>query len=171
MALFVVGLDLSLAASGVATPGGTFCLKPRTKGMERLLEIRRSVDAFVWDFGRPADLVVVEGYAYAAHQMAHQLGEVGGVIKLYLHEHGFRVAVVPPAKLRKYATGAGNAAKEAALATAVKRSGIEFRTHHEAEAWWLRMMGQDAMGEPLLEMPVANREALKGVEWPRRVAA
>lgn len=169
--MFIVGLDLSLTSTGVATPEGTFLLEPRTKGLERLIEIRRGIDAFIYDFGRPAELVVIEGYSYASQHVAHQLGELGGMVRLYLYEHGFRFAVVPPKKLRLYATGSGGAAKEAALAGAVKRSGIEFRRHDEAEAWWLRMMGHDAMGEPQFELPVKNREALKGVEWPRTVAA
>lgn len=56
-----------------------------------------------------------------------------------------------------------------------KRMGMDGRRiprrHDEAEAWWLRCMGHDALGEPLFELPAKNREALKRVDWPRRVGA
>jgi hypothetical protein len=63
------------------------------------------------------------------------------VIRLALLEQGTPFAVVQPSPLKAYATGKGNALKEAVLSAAVKRSGIEFRTSDESDAWWLRQMG------------------------------
>jgi Holliday junction resolvasome RuvABC endonuclease subunit len=169
--LSVVGLDLSLTSTGVATREGTFCLKPRSKGEARLVEIRNSLDPFVCPFGHPVDLTVLEGYSYGSQFRGEVMGELGGVVKVWLYEQGYSYVVVPPAVVKLFATGKGNASKDHVLVQAVSRSGIEFRTNDEAEAWWLYAMGKHALGEPVVELPAHNLTALKKVEWPRRVAA
>jgi len=164
--MYVVGLDLSLTSSGVATPKGVFTIKPKREGVARLIEIRDSLEVHLWDSGHPADLICVEGYSFASKFRGEALGELGGVVRVSLHEHGFRYVVVQPATLKSYATGAGNATKERVLVQAVKRSGVEFRTTDEADAAWLMWMGLDHLGAPAFELPAKNREALAKVHWP-----
>lgn len=162
----VIGLDLSLTASGVDGGGGTFTIRCSERGMARLHFVRNRIIGLV-SASRP-DLVVIEGYSMGTARQsshAHGLGELGGVVRLWLWEAGVPYVDVPPACLKKYATGAGNARKEAVLIAAVKR-GAEVRDNNEADAWWLRAMGMDALGCPVVVVPQLHRRALETVPWP-----
>lgn len=171
----VVGLDLSLTATGYAYHGcrGTIHAK-HLKGAERLAYLRDAVmrlDLSFENYNLPSeptrpDLVVMEGYSYASANQAHQVGELGGVIRLALHEAGVPFVVVAPAALKKYATGKGNANKAAMLQAAWQRLGYEGTDDNEADALWLRAMGLDALGHPIVAMPAVNRTALAKVAWP-----
>jgi len=162
----VVGLDLSLTSTGVAITDGallsTSLIRTKATGVERLMGIRR----LVYQFVNGAELVVMEGYAFNRGNQAHQIGELGGVVKVMLHEEGIPVVLVPPARLKMYATGKGNARKEHVLVSAVSRFSRTFDTTDEAEAWWLMAMALDHYGEPVIPMPKANREVLDKIEWP-----
>ena len=48
-----------------------------------------------------------------------------GILKLQLHRYGYGVEVVPPTVIKKYATGKGNADKEAMYEAYVKDTGLE----------------------------------------------
>lgn len=163
----VVGLDLSLTATGYANDRGTSTIgaKPH-KGCARLALLRDLVSIEC----RDAPLVVIEGYAYGRQNVAHQLGELGGVVRVALYEAGVPYVDVPPSSLKKYATGKGNANKGEMLAAAIRRLGYEGADDNEADALWLRAMGLDALGCPVVEMPAVNRSALAKVEWPEGVA-
>lgn len=164
----VTGLDLSLGHTGVADAAGTVTLTTRSLGMERLVELRERVLVRV-RVGE-ADLVAIEGYSMGTARQnshAHALGELGGVIRLVLWEVGIPYVDIPPAVLKKYATGKGNANKGMVLEAASKRSGLDFGgDDNRADAWWLRALALDAYGEPVVKMPEVNRAALKSVTWP-----
>lgn len=162
----VIGLDLSLTATGVATAQESFAIRCSERGMPRLHSVRNRIIGTV-TLNRP-DLVVIEGYSMGTARQsshAHGLGELGGVVRLWLWEAGVPYVDVPPACLKKYATGAGNARKEAVLIAAVRR-GAEVRDNNEADAWWLRAMGMDALGSPVVTVPALHRKALATVAWP-----
>ncbi len=167
----VIGLDLSLTATGVAWHDGTNTLKSPCKGMQRLAHLRDHLLAVCHGplgLTVRVDLVVIEGYSMGTARQsshAHGLGELGGVVRLSLWEAGVPYVDVPPACLKKYATGAGNSRKEAVLIAAVKR-GAEVRDNNEADAWWLRAMGMDALGFPTVAVPQLHRKALVTVAWP-----
>lgn len=161
----VVGLDLSLTATGVAWPDGrTSTLALKTKGVERL-------DAFYGWAGRSfipdptslhyADLAAIEGYSYASKNQAHQAGELGGVIRLALHHVGVPFIDVPPTTVKLYATGKGNAHKDEVLAAAI-RAGCHdsVTTNDRADAWWLRAIGLHLHGEPVVPETAYRDKAL-----------
>lgn len=158
----VLGLDLSLTATGYAYNDEVVgVLKPRGRGPARLAEIR---DWIVY-VGQDADVVVLEGYAFARPNQAHQLGELGGVVRLALHDRRIPYVEVPPALLKRFATGKGNATKDAVLAAAIRRFGFEGDSNDAADAWLLRVMGLTAYdGEPVTDY---QREALGKVAWPK----
>lgn len=165
----VIGIDLSLTSTGIADPDGTRAVRSRQKGMARLDELRR----VVLDACAGALLVVLEDYAYHGHDAhAHALGELGGVIRWSLWTEQVSYLNVKASSLKLYASGKGNSPKAAVLAAAVKRSGIEFQTDDEADAWWLRAIGTDLLaarlgiGEPLIGMPAQNRKALDALSLP-----
>lgn len=161
----VVGLDLSLTSAGVATSEGTKALKVRTKDAPRLRDLRVAVLTTV--ITEQAQLVVIEGYSFSSRNGGERLGELGGVIRVALFELDVPYIEVQPAQLKKYATGKGNANKDAVVAAVAARTGIAFATSDECDAWVLRAMALDHYGEPLLKMPELNRSALDAVEWPQ----
>ena len=182
----VVGLDLSLTKTGIADEDGTRTLSPGVGrvGPERLDWFRdrivkeihgadtsgpRCFDCFLPTiYGRHPGLVVLEGYSLGTARQqshAHALGELGGIVRWTLWDLGIPYVDVSPATLKKYATGKGNAGKDAVLIAAVKRL-APVGDNNQADAWWLRAIGMDALGVPVVEMPKVNREALKGLVLP-----
>ena len=176
----IVGLDLSLTATGIATVAGCEVLRTDLRGCERLAWLREMVlvacgcfhNADGWQADpyddRLADLVVLEDYAYSRANQAHQIGELHGVIRLALHEAEIPVVLVAPTARAKYATGKGNAGKAEVLAAAIRRLGYDGHDDNEADAMWLRQMAIDHYGLtlPSAPMPAANRGALDKVDWP-----
>ncbi|MDQ2782217.1 MAG: hypothetical protein M3Y26_06735 [Actinomycetota bacterium] len=159
----VVGLDLSLTATGLARANGTFTLKTTKRGMDRLNWFRYYLAAEA----QGADLVAIEGYAFGRPNQACHLGELGGVVRLELWRADIPYVDIPPATVKKYATGKGNASKGMVLEAASKRSGLDFAgDDNRADAWWLRALALDHYGEPVVSMPTVNRSALASVTWP-----
>ena len=69
-----------------------------------------------------ASVVAAEGYAITGHAAAgFHLGELGGVLQAHVavQAKGTPLYTVPPASVKKFATGQGNASKEAVLVAAV----------------------------------------------------
>jgi hypothetical protein len=157
----VVGLDLSLATTGVAFEGGTWTIK--TSPSDKRLEDR--LHQIVSDLSQmaPADLYVIEDLPHAVAYGGTQLGMVHGVVRYHLRHHS--VALVPPAVLKKYATEKGNATKADMRVAWLKRTGEDVADDNRCDAIWLYAMGLDRVGRPLFELPVAQRDALDKVQW------
>lgn len=178
----VVGLDLSLTATGIATEAGTEVLRTDLRGCERLAALQTMVlpacgcfhNADGWQADpyddRLADLIVLEDYAYSRANQAHQIGELHGVIRLALHEAEIPVALVAPTARAKYATGSGRAGKAEVLAAAIRRLGYDGHDDNEADALWLREMGRDwywtDFPDDYARVPESHRVALDKVDWP-----
>lgn len=162
----VLGLDLSLTATGVAYPTGmTGTLTTSRRGVDRLAWFRTQITEIITKL--QPDLVVLEDYAFhGRHAHSHELGEMGGVVRLALHDRDTRWVAVVPSSLKKYATGKGNAGKEEVLAAAIRRLSYQGHSHDEADALWLRTMGHDALGDPLVTVPASHRDALAKITWP-----
>lgn len=156
MSVVAVGIDPSLSCMGLAAAwrGGheTRPVRfPRLDGVPRLLALRNA--ALEWVAHHRPAIVVLEGYSMApkAGRLA-DLGELGGVLKAALWEAGYRepdgtLVVVPPALLKKFATGKGNADKGQVLVAAFKRWGFEAATHDEVDAYVLARIGLALLGE------------------------
>lgn len=158
----VVGVDLSLTATGVAAGSGCTTLRCATTGIKRLLEVRDAVLAIC----RGVALVAVEGYSFGSRTShAYALGELGGFVRVSLYEGGIRYVDVPPASLKKYATGRGNAKKEDVLVAAVRRLNYQGADHNQADALWLRALALDGLGHPIVTVPQTHRAALKPIDW------
>lgn len=160
----ILALDLSLTRTGVARWDGVTVIVPPqdARGMERLLYLEEAV----LERAEGAQVVVLEGYSFGSRGRAvFDIGELGGVVRLALYRRGIRFVDVPPATLKRYATGKGNASKEEVLVAAVRRLGYAGADHNEADAMWLYAMAQDRyLG--VSRVPVAHRAALDAVAWP-----
>ena len=163
--LTIVGIDPSLTATGVAfserNGRAEVTLKTNLRGMARLHYIATEVAAYT----EGADLVAIEGYAYGRPNQAAHLGELGGVIRLTLWRAGIRYVDVPPACVKKYATGRGNATKPDVRMAVFKRYGHDIADDNQCDAFVLMAMALHASGHPLEQVPALNRSALDKFEW------
>lgn len=167
-ALKVVGLDLSLTSTGVAiadeaTNHSAYTLRPKARGHERLAYLVRQVMVEASD----ADLVVVEGPSYGSKGSAfHQLAGLWWLITQELWDESIPYAQIPPPTLKKFATGAGNANKDAVLLATARRFPSFSGDNNAADALWLAAAGAQHLGYPLVQVPESHRTALAKVEWP-----
>ena len=141
-----VGLDLSLTSSGCLSlsaqgndPRASFrCQPPKLSDLRRLVYIRTAIAEFVDDQSPVA--IAVENYAFGARNRAHQLGELGGVVRVHLHEMGYAFTNVPPTSLKKYVLGKGNAAKDLMLKGVYKKWGYDTDSNDLADGYGLSQL-------------------------------
>lgn len=163
----VLALDLSLTSTGYAYDRPHIGLEaatinPTMVGPERL----DLITCHVLTMAETADLVAIEGYAHGRHNRAHQIGELGGVIRLTLWRHRIPYLEVAPTKIKKYATGSGRAGKDEVLVEAVRRLGYAGSSRDEADALWLHALVHDLAGDPVVDVPQKHRTALDGLDVP-----
>lgn len=166
----IAGVDASLSAFGLALPGGALrTLKPKAGAAEparRLHELARAVERTLRTFPPPPALVLIEGYDLHPRGItsAHRLAELGGVIRLRLFELGIPYLEIPPASLKRYATGTGNANKDRMI-DAARALGATPADHDQADAFLLRHLGRAAYGlEPITTAHAA--EIVAAFTWP-----
>jgi crossover junction endodeoxyribonuclease RuvC len=89
-------------------------IKPgNRRGAKRLSYIFNKLQEILSEYEASDVLVCMEGYAYDYREgKVFELGEVGGIVKLCLHNMGILFFRVPPSDLKKFATGRGSASKE-----------------------------------------------------------
>lgn len=166
----VVGLDLSLTASGVSViyPDGTIDVQTvSSKGAgtpslsNRGLRLSRIVDriALVPPVGAK---IAVETPAYNQTSGHHhdRSGLWWMVVERLLEEH--EVYEVSTTQVKKYATGKGNASKMEVMAAAIKRyPDADIANDNEADAVILAAYLRRALGHPAdPTLPKANISAL-----------
>lgn len=166
----VVGLDLSLTATGIALADGTAITakSAHLRGEPRLVWVRRQVAKAVGlaptrdgsTLDRPT-VVVIEAPAFMA-KSSHQfsLGQLAGVVKVMLYEAHVPYVEVVNQRIKTLATGRGNAPKPEVLKAAWQRLGYEGTDDNQADALWLRQLGLLALGVEEVALPVAHLHAL-----------
>lgn len=167
----IMGLDLSMSATGVAFPDGTTAvIKPRGEGDARLLSIEQRTEHAL-RIARP-DLAVIEEFQGAAMGAANKIiPMVHATVRLVMMHAGIPYVLVNPSTLKAFATGSGGSDKSAMILAAFKRADREFTSNDECDAFWLRAAGHAAYGEPVVELPKAHTDALRAVNWPRVAGA
>lgn len=159
----ILALDLSLTCSGFCVDGRSGVIRVKTRGMERLRDIRSAT----LDLISVADVLVLEGYSFGSQGRAvYQIGELGGVIRFEAFVLGTPVVEIPPSTLKKYATGRGNAPKDAMIAAAIQRFAFHGSDNNEADAYMLWAMARHAYGHPIARVPQAQSAQVAKVEWP-----
>ncbi len=137
----VLALDLSLASTGYvvmpivapnAARGGTISVK--TVGPQRLVFIR---DAILGMFDEQIAEVAIEGLAFGAPDTNFERAGLAWIVKLSLFERGTPYWDVPPATLKKFVTGKGNAKKEDMKLHVFKRWGFEHASNDVVDAYGL----------------------------------
>jgi Holliday junction resolvasome RuvABC endonuclease subunit len=144
----ILGFDPSLVSSGfsyVDSDGEVHTGRIRTKklrGMPRIAFIRDSFKDLLVQAGTP-ELIAYEGYAMGVKGgRSFDMGEGGGVIKLFAYEAGIDVLLIPPSNLKQFTTGKGVADKPT-MAAAIRRVyGYSIEQNDEADAFALMKMGE-----------------------------
>jgi hypothetical protein len=162
----ILGLDLSITATGYALPDGqTSTFKSPGRGDWRLVAIKNVIAGY----SDAVDVAVIEDLPTHA-KSAGITGMVHGAVRTVLMEAGIPYVLVTPATLKAYATGKGNADKTAMAIAALKRAGREFGDDNQCDAAWLRWAALDWYGAAEFEMPKAQRDRLGKVTWPELAA-
>lgn len=177
----VVGLDLSLTSTGVAVvEDGRVVVLGRVTSTGRkdatLAERAARLDKIAARLAAEvagADLVVVEGPSFGQQRQGGQHDRSGlwWLVVRDRFERGRGVVEVPPACRAKYATGRGNAPKDAVLAAVVRRYGdlVEVTGNDTADALLLAAMGARHLGRPLEpQLPLTHLAAMDAVHWPQK---
>lgn len=171
-----VGLDLSLTSTGIAIGDDTWAIDGHNlRTTRRLVYLRdRILEALanrVENNGldSPPLAVFLEGYSFASkNSHAHALGELGGVVRVALHEAAIPVVEVPPTCRAKFATGRGNAGKSEVVSAISARTGILWDgtgNEDRCDAWILQEIGYTLLGRPRHSWPETHRAALAKVDW------
>lgn len=185
----VIGLDLSLTATGVAGAGWADTLTPppapkRNAAWKRLTDPERDLatrayqhERLQWILVKLADwiphpddepcLVVLEGLSFDSHDTARQSAGLSWMVRHSLWRDGVPYVLVPPSSLKLYATGSGNAGKEQMLAAARRHFDWFDGDDNAADAAWLAAMGYDALDRPVAVPNHGYRHrAMGGAFWP-----
>lgn len=109
-----------------------------TLALDRLNSIRRWLVRTL-DFFQPT-FVGLEGYAFSRANQAHQLGEVGGLIRLTLYNDGYTFRIHDPASVKLFASGKGDATKEEVAEGALRLWNFDAAAHFGA-------LGKDTLGD------------------------
>lgn len=164
----ILAVDLSLTATGLAwrnfadRTDGTECLKVPGKGWPRVDAIVRKVRRL----SSYANVVVVEGPSlHSQGRGTCDRWALRGAVLYDLWTRGIPFVEVPPAVVKKYATGKGNANKDAMIAAAIRSLGFEGSDNNEADAWCLLHMA-DQHYHFTDTKPVYRAEMLAKVDWP-----
>lgn len=174
----VVGLDLSLASTGIAVIGtdvppwcGTIVSKgedrePWPVRYGRLGDLTRRILAPI----PHSALVVLEAPAYSRNMgKAHDRAGLWWMVYDLLAGTTRTVLPVEPNLRAKYATGKGTAGKDAVLAAAVRRyAAIDITGNDTADAVVLAAIGRRLIGQPIDDpMPALNLSALDTLSLPQ----
>lgn len=160
----ILALDLSLRATGWARERDGVVVSGvlatgNLRGCRRLDSVARAAISLAVE--DPAvHLVALEGYAFSRSNQAHQIGELGGTVRLELWRRGMPYIVVQPNVVKQYATGKGNAGKEQMLADAIRRLGYQGSSFDEADARWIHAVVMEAAGAPVVDVPRAHAAAV-----------
>jgi Holliday junction resolvasome RuvABC endonuclease subunit len=143
-----LGLDQSLRSSGVAVVSGKgeviyLGLIPTgaLRGVQRLAAIRNALRDVL---GAEPDIkyAALEGYSIESVNRPFDLGELGGVVRLALHDAGVPFLVVPPKSLKLFVASDGAADKEKMRKAVLKKWGQDIEQDDECDAFGLAQLAR-----------------------------
>lgn len=146
--------------------GREFSKLPHQERLYALVRLRESITETI---GRP-DLAVMELPAPSrAGGGSHERAWLWWEIYRSLHSSGIPVGLLTPNQRALYATGKGNASKQAVV-DAQARRWPDWHTEGDdnlADAVVLMAAGMDHLGHPIAKVPATHRAAIDKATWPR----
>jgi len=175
----VLGLDLSLTATGIASSlgwcraiGYTDKKNPITKlpHARRLTAMRAVRNGVIHEIGRPSLAVLELPAPSRAGGGAHERAWLWWEIYEYLLANEIPVGLLGTGQLKLYATGSGNADKQKVVDQVARRwpRWETFGDDNCADAVALMAAGLHWLGVPLAVMPERNGRVLDNCLWPDR---
>ncbi len=163
----IVGLDLSLTSSGVSISGSTRVVSSKHRGVQRLSDLRQQFTQICQE--SQVTHAVIEGYSFGSrNSQAHSIGELGGVVRLLLHDLNIPFVEIPPTSRAKFATGRGNASKGEVISAISAKTGLVFAGaggNDECDAWVLEQMALTKIGLSPYTWRKEQVVALDKVDW------
>lgn len=169
----IVGIDPSLVATGVsvldlcdAAPiqtAQTSTIASDAGGQDIDSRLDR-IDGIVSALPMPEGigLAVVEGmFATKSAGIVERAGLWWSIVRAYREIAAVPVLIVPPASLKRYATGRGSATKADMRVEILKRHGIDIRDDNQVDALWLSIIGARMWGAPVDKPPASHLTALE----------
>jgi Holliday junction resolvasome RuvABC endonuclease subunit len=142
----ILGLDLSLRSTGYVLLDEDDVAWYGVVGSDTLRESERLAMFDRWIREQLRDKrfthVAVEGYSYGTpqgHTHAFGIGELGGVMKLAIHQAGIPMQVIAPGTWKKVLCGNGSLSKKNSAVELYKRYAIEFHSQDTLDAWAVAM--------------------------------
>jgi len=167
----VVGVDLSLASTGIAWARGDNLVTDTLRGIGTGVPRLRQLAKAVREGCRTADLVVLEGPAYGSNTPgSNERAGLRWMVLERLWIDGRFVVEVAPATVKVYATGKGShpGLGKGPMVEAATRRYPAVQTggsDNEVDALWLAALGLDHLtGRHVV--PQTHRRALASVPWP-----
>ena len=142
--MLFLGIDQSLTSTGVALIGNAgaplelLCIKPKAlRGVQRLAYIRDGLRDLLK--GKEITQAAREGYSYGSVGTGRvfELGEIGGVLDLMLHDLRIPSIAIPPTSLKLAITGSGAASKDKVRQSVFKRFGWDIDQDDKCDAYSL----------------------------------
>lgn len=164
--MIYIGIDPSLTRPGLAVLNEDGSLgvvsslaTKKLRGGERLAAIYNWALAHIPDCtdGHQTAKSVIEGYAINANNRPFDLGEAGGVLRLALTIRGVAYEVVPPATVKKFITGNGQATKDQVAACIKRTWGLSFVNDDETDAYGMARMAMESRKAPVSSVFVRAR--------------
>lgn len=169
----ITALDLSLTRTGWALTRGDQrhygSIIPKSTGMPRIDHIMDALETLLHpdctEPGMDTELVVLEGPSLHARGVGVcERWGLRGIVLYHLHMSGMPYVEIPPATLKQYATGKGNANKDAVIAAAIRQLDFPGSDNNEADGWVLLHMAEAHYGD--MPLPAYRKAALAKVAWP-----
>lgn len=146
----------------VCTLNGPKSTTPQIKGHDRLVHIIKWLDEFNY---AGITHVCWEQYAFSRSGQVFNIGELGGILKLYFLSRGIPIIAVTPSTLKLFTTGKGNAKKEEMQEAILERWGYWYEDDNEADAYALMQYGRYWLKEVNAENSVETDALLDKVEY------
>ncbi len=155
----IIGIDLSLNGTGICCSTLIHGIKHQQNGYcfyevipknkeryPRWFTIRAAIQKFYVGC-TPTPKIFIEGYSFMSRSRSVvDLAEIGGIIRMDLHDHGLHFTEIPPTVLKKFITGKGNVKKDLILKEIYRRWGMDLDSHNLADAYALVKLGEAVLG-------------------------
>lgn len=139
-----VGIDPSTKTGFVAIDSAGYVLKAKeltgigSQDPKRMITLIDEIIAHI----KKDDFIVIEGFGFATQQ-GIQLGGIGWGIRMALARRGIKYTEASPSQVKKFATGKGNAAKDAMAVPIYKKWGFEHSSDNVRDAFVLARIARE----------------------------
>ncbi|WP_141211273.1 RuvC family protein [Enemella dayhoffiae] len=172
MSATVIGIDPSLTATGICTTAGdliTLRSTPTAGGLPEELARIEALTGRILAHADGADVAVIEAPSFGQSRQGgeHIRAGLWWMIVAALTHADISTVRVPPAALKKFATGRGNATKPDMRMALYQRASIDCRDDNQVDAFWLRQIGLHHLDHPdAIRLPATHLVGLAKVDWP-----